>query len=496
MKANAPAFPRHQPYDLELEAAVLGSMLVSNRLIDIAAVEMDAEILHEPLHQRLFSMFVQLMTEGGVTPLIVWSVMKTDQALAEVGGMSYLVSLAQAAPALPDIPRLAKILRDLAVRRQLARIGGAMIEGAHEPPADFPVSEQIQSAEKALTEASETMRGVKARTVVASEIAMEAIRDAEAMAAHGAQIGVTTGLASLDKEIGRMQPTDLILLAGRSGMGKSTCLGAFSLRSALLMQPTLIFSIEMSAKQWTARNLCDLDYDVLDRNQPLWYSRFRNGTLRANEYERALLAQRRLEGLPLEICDEGSLSIEDIAIRARAFKRRFPGQVGLVVIDYLQKVRESAGKDRSREQQVTHIATGAKNLAKTLEWPVLAGSQINRQVEQKVEKDRRPVLADLRESGSLENEADTVLMPYWAAYYVNMRRPPGGTTAPGFGAWKVEYDACKHTLEMLCRKNRHGRTFELDLFADMAASVIRDHNTPAESPIDTSASDAAAGLLI
>lgn len=466
--------------DIELEQAILGAIIIDNAKIDIAAAIISPEHFSEPLHARIFELMSMLHEDGTVTPLLLHSVMKTNKALKELGGLDYLVNLIKATPALFQMRDHARRLRELAVRRELVAIGQDIAEQA--TTGTDTTAKQVGAAVRAVDLVAARLENRETQ-LSATAVASEVMALAEKASAGMPVLGVPTGLKGLDDEVGKLHGSDLIVVAGRSGMGKSALLGGMAVRAALAGYPTLVFSLEMKRTQWIERTICDLDFDTAPK--PMWYSHFRNHRLNGEEVGRAAqVAYDRLgPSLPMEICDDDALTIHQIASRARAFKAQH-GKLGLIVLDYLQIVEPAERRDRSREQEVTAIVRGAKSMAKSLDWPVIAGAQLlTKGGDVHAAKDRRPTVADIRESGAIEFEADLIFAPYRKAFYVGQRKPEAGPGSPEWASWKAEIDACIHKFELLVLKNRHGRTCELDLYCDMAASAIRDFEPyrPSES---------------
>jgi replicative DNA helicase len=285
-----------------------------------------------------------------------------------------------------------------------------------------------------------------------------------------------TGLEPVDNELGGLRGGDMVLVMAATGLGKSSLLGCLALNAARARLPTIVFSLEMTREQWIERTVCDLAFEDCRYAgaRTLWYSRIRNGHIEAGEMERFVIGAGKLQGLPLEIQDDGDLTIQQIATRARAFKARH-GQagLGLIVIDYAQIV--TPVDDRAnREQQVASVARGAKALAKQLGWPVVIGSQVNDNAANRSKDERRPQLGDTRESKALGQEADIALSPYRQAYFVQHRKPMDAVVGDSaWLAWKAELKACENRLDLLVLKNRHGRMVDIELWCDMGASAIR-----------------------
>jgi replicative DNA helicase len=461
---------RHVPYDIEIEQAVLGSLLVDNSIIDVIATDLEHFHFYDPLHARIYDMMLVLILEGNVTPLVLHAVMKADPGLQEVGGYTYLADLAQSAPAMPNILDYARILVELATRRGLIRIGEDLVNAAYEQPHEMPakrISEQT-------TEALLNLGRATAKPIMSAyDIAMESLKEVEAVAIGKPVPMVKTGLRKLDEEIGGLRGGDMIVIAGKSGMGKTALLGSVCLNTARAEIPTIVFSLEMMRRQWVERMVCDLDFDTATK--PLWYSRVRNARINNEEIFRFGNAMQALHGLPFEIHDEDDLTIQQITARARAFASKHRGQLGIVAIDYLQIVSATDPRGQNREQVVASIARGVKSLAKRLGWPVMVGSQMNENDMARGKEEKRPQLADLRESKAIGNEADLVLSPSRPAYFVENRKPTDALPGdPAWLAWKGELAACANRMELLALKNRHGRRFDLELYCDMGASAIRD----------------------
>lgn len=478
---------RHEPYSVEVESALLGSLLVNNRLIDIASAELEPAHFFDPLHARMFEFVVYLATEGDVSPLLLHAVMKSDAGLISVGGLTYIASLAFAAPSLPNIKDYARILRDLAVRRALIKIGEDVVNAAYEAPAARPAQNLADEATEALLRVGHAS---KRPLVSAYDTAMESLREAEKIATGADVPLVKTGLAKLDREIGGLRGGDFIVVPAKSGMGKSAIMGAVALNTARAQIPTLVFSLEMTRRQMVERMVCDIDFDTAEK--PMWYSRVRNGRLSEAEFSRFGAASGALHDLPIEIHDEDDLTIQQIAARSRAFAAKHRGKLGIVILDYIQII--NPGDIRSgtnREQVVNSFARGLKSLAKRLGWPVMAGSQMNEGAEQRAKEERRPQASDVRESKGVMNEADLMLSPYRPAYFVENRKPDHAAGSTAWDAWKEEHKACAHRFEILGLKNRHGRRFDTDLWCEIGSSAIRD-----EEPIRARADiEAVRGLL-
>jgi replicative DNA helicase len=454
---------RHVPYDIEVEQALLGSILVDNQALERVSALIKPEHFYDPLHGRIFETMIVAFERGAfvLTPLTLHAAMKADPGLIELGGTQYLVGLASAAPAMPNVRDYAKILHDLAVRRTLIRIGEDIVNTAYEAPTRKGPQAQIEEAEKALYAVSETSKYGQG-PLDFHEALRQTVESAEKAQARGGRIsGITTGFTDIDNLLGGLQPSDLLILAGRPGMGK-TALGtnmAFNTAKAYLRDmeaglevpsggPVLFFSLEMAAQQLSAR--------ILSEQTEIEMWKIRNGRFSESEWEKFVLSMQDLSNLPLYIDDSGGISIAQIAARARRMKRE--KKIGLVIIDYLQLV-EPSRRQENRVQEITEVTKGLKALAKELNIPILALSQLSRGVDAR--DDKRPVLSDLRESGSIEQDADVVMFVYREEYYLKSREPEAGSA--DHAKWMDKLERATNRAEVLVEKHRHGATRSIEL---------------------------------
>ena len=457
---------RHVPYNVEIEQALLGSILVDPRALERVTNVIKPENFYDPLHQRLFETMLLASERNSyvITPLTLHAAMKADPGLIELGGLSYLTSLAQAAPALPNVRDFARIIHDLFVRRELVHIGEDIVNQAFEAPHEKTPQAQIEEAEKALYRVSETSK-YGAGPLGFHEALTETIKLAEKAQARGDRIsGVATGFPDIDKLLGGLQPSDLLILAGRPGMGKTSLAVNMAYHAARAFvhdteagaefpsgAPILFFSLEMAAQQLAAR--------VLSERTEIEMWKIRNGSFKGDEWDRFVLAMQDLSNLPIYIDDTGGISIAQIAARARRLKRE--KNIGVVMIDHLQLI-EPTRRAENRVQELTEITKGLKVLAKELDIPVLVMSQLSRGVDSR--DDKRPVLSDLRESGSIEQDADVVMFVYREHYYLKSREPEPGTAE--HTKWIQKIEAAHGRADLLVEKHRHGATNVIHLFFD------------------------------
>jgi replicative DNA helicase len=457
---------RHVPYDIEVEQALLGAILVDNQALERVSGTLKPDHFYDPLHQRIYEAMASSFDRGGMvlTPLTLHAALKADPGLMEVGGIAYLSGLAQAAPALPNVRDYSRILHDLAVRRGLIGIGEDIVNTAYEAPLEKPPQAQIEEAEKALYRLSDSARYGEGPLDFAESL-RRTVEIAEKAQARGGKIsGVASGFADIDSLLGGLQPSDLIILAGRPGMGKTSLATnmAFHAARAYVQDveagaeiprgaPVLFFSLEMAAQQLSAR--------ILSEQTEIEMWKIRNGKFSESEWEKFVLSMQDLSTLPLYIDDTGGISIAQIAARARRLKRE--KNIGVVIIDHIQLVASSR-RTENRVQEITEISKGLKVLAKELDVPVIALSQLSRGVDAR--DDKRPVLSDLRESGSIEQDADVVMFVYREEYYLKSREPDAAT--PEHSKWMEKMERSHRRAEVLVEKHRHGATNKIELFFD------------------------------
>jgi replicative DNA helicase len=452
------------PENFQIEASVLGACMAWPDALDqLLRACCPDDFYHQP-NPHIAAVIVALHGEGvPVTPLTV-STRFAHKPAEDFDIRAYLNTLCDMAPAIGSVP-LARSLADMRMRRE----GIAAAQDAQEMLASGAVG-LLESLKPLMEVADRAAAAIgKRQFTPVRQAADEMLRAASDRAAGRAVVAATTGVGAVDKAIGGLQGGDLVVVAGRPGMGKSALLMTAALRSALEGRPTIVFSLEMTQERLLQRLGCDLDFDQ-NPGRPLSYSWFRNGTARHDDIARLGEALQRLPE-SLTIFENGSLDIHEIAALARTHASK-ANVMGVVVIDYLQKVNAGDRYRGNRVQEVTEISGAAKALAMRLKWPVVVGAQLNRGVESREEK--RPVLSDLRESGSIEQDADAVIGLYRPAYYIGKRKPALGQADPAYSAWEMEWESEKNRLDLLVMKNRNGEEDTLSVFCDMRASAIRD----------------------
>ena len=411
---------REPPHNFEAEQALLGSILVNNAAHERAAEMVRAEHFADPTHGRLYDMLGRLIARGQLANAFTLKTMaEADEGLKAAGGPAYLARLAAASVHVLDVGQAAATVRDCATRRGLIAAANEAASAAYDEAGELTAAEQIEAVERRLYELTDGRDGGGfARFEAALTGAMQA-----AEAAHsrtGELAGISTGLTELDRLTGGLHKSDLVILAGRPGMGKTALATniAFAAARAHQTEPGAdgrprtadgavvgFFSLEMSAEQLATR--------IVSEQVGVPSDRMRRGKLTGPEMDRAIEVSASLQSLPLYVDDTPALSIAGLRARARRLKRQHG--LDLIVVDYLQLVDAAHRKD-GRVNEVSEISRGLKTLAKELKVPVIALSQLNRAVEQR--QDKRPQLSDLRDSGTIEQDADVVMFVYRAEYYL------------------------------------------------------------------------------
>lgn len=446
---------RSLPHNIEAEQALLGALLFDNGAFEYLPDSLQSRHFYEPFHQRLYGVIAEKVRLGHLAePIVLLEHFKDDRAFAELGGIQYLASLVDHAPPAANAPDYARLVYDLAIRRDLIRLGG---EIAAKAAGELNAREQIEIAEAQLYDLAES--GTAATGFKTFSLAVDGALQvaAEAYQREGGLSGISTGLKDLDRQVGGLHKSDLIILAGRPSMGKTALATNIAMNVArkyrYQTEPdgqrktvdggvVAFYSLEMSAEQLATRLLADASGVSSDR--------LRKGEIDASEFGRLKDAAVDISAAPLFIDDTGGLSLAKLTARARRLKRT--SGLDCIIVDYLQLVTVGESSAASRVQEVSQVTMGLKALAKELQVPVIALSQLSRQVEQR--DDKRPQLSDLRESGSIEQDADIVMFVYRESYYLGRAEPKEGTE--DHLKWQEEMDRCRGTAEVLIGKQRHG----------------------------------------
>ena len=465
------------PQNVEAEAALLGALMVDNRLVEDIQLKLQPHHFFEPLHGRIYEAILKLTDSNRVAnPVTLRPLFEADESIKEVGGAAYLAQLTGSGAAVIGARDFAHQIYDLALLRALIGVGRDLVEGALDTSEDVAPLAQIERAETELYKVAEE-GGAEGRAKSFSEAAKLAVTMAErALNSGGHLSGYTTGLESLNTKMGGLHKSDLIVAAGRPGMGKSALGTNMAVAAARRFvrdiaeglepsesagAPAVIFSLEMSADQLATR--------ILAEESGITSENLRTGRISQQEFRELARAAAELEGLPLYIDDTPALTIAALRTRARRLKRQ--KGIGLVVVDYLQLLQGSGrNSNDNRVQEISEISRGLKQLAKELDVPVIALAQLSRAVEQR--EDKRPQLSDLRESGSIEQDADIVLFIYREDYYLAAKQPP--EDHPDFAEWQEQMGRAYGRAEVIVAKQRHGATGKVHLKFDSRITKFSD----------------------
>ncbi|MGN6591142.1 MAG: replicative DNA helicase [Sphingomicrobium sp.] len=460
--------PPALPQNVEAEAALLGALMIDNRLVEDIQLKLRPEHFFEPLHARIYEAILRLTDSNRVAnPVTLKPLFDGDEGMKEVGGPAYLAQLTGSGAAVIGARDFAGQIYDLALLRALVGVGRGLVEGALDTSEDVAPLAQIERAESELYRVAEE-GGAEGKAKSFAEASRMAVEMAErALNSGGHLSGITTGLEALNTKMGGLHRSDLIIVAGRPGMGKSA-LGtnmAVSAAKRFLRDAedgiaaeksagagVALFSLEMSADQLATRILAE-ESRIISEN-------LRTGRISRDEFRNLARAAAELQTLPLYIDDTPGLTIAALRARARRLKRQ--KGIGMIVVDYLQLLQGTGrGGAENRVQEISEISRGLKQLAKELNVPVIALSQLSRQVEQR--EDKRPQLSDLRESGSIEQDADIVLFIYREDYYLKAVEPdypmPNETDKIAkYEEWNAKYSSAAGKAEVIVAKQRHGST--------------------------------------
>ncbi|MEM8697221.1 MAG: replicative DNA helicase [Pseudomonadota bacterium] len=473
------------PHNVEAEAALLGALLIDNRLVDDVQRILREDHFFDPVHGRIYQAIIRMVVDKNMVanPVTLKPMFESDEGLKELGGVGYLVKITESGVALIGARDFATQIYELALLRALIGVGREMVEKAVDTSDAVDPKAQIEEAEVELYKVAEA-GGESGSTKTFASAAAEAVTMAQRALNSGGNVsGYTTGFSSLNHHFGGLHKSDLIILAARPGMGKTALATNIAFETALRYQrdqddgieesigaPVAFFSLEMSADQLATR--------ILSERSRISSEKLRKGAISQEEFRNLARAAGELESLPFYIDDTPGLTIAALRTRARRLKRQ--RGISMIVVDYLQLLQGSARTGDNRVQEISEISRGLKTLAKELEVPVLALSQLSRAVEQR--EDKKPQLSDLRESGSIEQDADIVLFIYREDYYHGFAEPPMITEQSSpedrekRSAWELKNQEVAGQAQVIIAKQRHGATGTVTLrfdreftrFSDMA----------------------------
>lgn len=458
--AETPLY-REAPNNIEAEQALLGAVLINNDAFYRVSDFLKSAHFYEPLHRKIFEVAGELIRMGKIAnPVTIKTFLPADEKVGDMTVAHYLARLAAEAVTVINAADYGRAIYDLATRRALITVGEDMVNIAYDAPVDMSPSDQIEDAERRLFELAETGRydgGFESFT--------DAVKTAVDMAnaaymRDGHLSGISTGMRDLDRRMGGLQPSDLVIIAGRPGMGKSSLATNIAFNIAHAYEPAQqadgsfkaanggvvgLFSLEMSSEQLATR--------IISEQTEIPSSKIRRGEITEADFEKLVACSQMMQNIPLYIDQTGGISIAQLAARARRLKRQ--RGLDLIIIDYIQLMTGSSKRgNENRVQEITEITTGLKALGKELGVPVIALSQLSRQVESR--DDKRPQLSDLRESGSIEQDADVVLFVFREEYYLKNKEPKPGTLE--YTQWETEMGEARGKAEVIIAKQRHGPT--------------------------------------
>ncbi len=440
-----------QPSNLEAEQALLGSILVNNDIIDEIANIINPTSFYDPAHTKIYEVIETLNNKGMIAnPITLKNFFEKDNMLEEVGGTEYLVKLTRFSSSTKQAVDYAKIIHEMYLRRELVLISEDLTSETLNAK-DQNAEKIIEKTEKSLFDLAE--RGSFSQSFLKFNQALDQTIEMATLAMKNDKgiVGVPTGLTDLDEKLGGLHKSDLVILAGRPSMGKTALAtniayhAAQSLLSRQEKSSVAFFSLEMSSEQLSTR--------ILSEQARIKSDDIRRGKVTEEEINRYIETSRNIYNLPLFIDETPAITIATLSNRARRIKRLFG--LNLIVVDYIQLMRASSvSKSDGRVQEISEITQGLKALAKELSVPVLALSQLSRAVEQR--DDKQPQLADLRESGSIEQDADVVMFVYREAYYLERKQPKLGSIE--HAEWQSKMNDVNGLADIILGKQRHGPT--------------------------------------
>ncbi|WP_375701803.1 replicative DNA helicase [Bartonella sp. AA89HNZF] len=475
-KEDSPSF-RQLPHNIEAEQALLGAIFINNDSLDRVSDFLKPEHFFEPLHQKIYHVLSHLIKIGKrVDPVTIKPYIQMEEKIGDITVYQYVVRLATEAVTIINAEDYGRVIYDLFIRRSLINLGTQVVNTAFDAPVELTPTQQIETVENQLFELAE-----KGKYGGGFENFNEAIKKAIDMASaakkRSSQLsGIATHIKTLDEKMGGLQASDLIILAGRPGMGKTSLATniAFNIANAYNRNANIqeneggivgFFSLEMSSEQLATR--------IISEQTEVSSSDIRRGNISDEQFSKIIRAVNQLQKAPLYIDQTGGISITQLAARARRLKRQHG--LDILFIDYIQLMTSSSKRSsENRVQEITEITTGLKALAKELNIPIIALSQLSRQVENRT--DKRPQLSDLRESGSIEQDADIVLFVYREEYYLKNEEPKLNTLE--HQKWQEIMDKAFGKADVIIAKQRHGPTgivplaFQSDFtrFSDLADS--------------------------
>jgi len=462
--------PTELPNNIEAEQSVIGSILVSNDIFDDISPIINYTKFYDPIHQKIFLAIENLISKGMLAnPITLKNYFENDKNLIELEGHEYLVKITKFSTSLRQAIEYAKIIYDMHVRRELIKISETTIDNASNKNIDLPGEKIIEDSEKLLFDLAE--RGSFRKSFVKFDAALNQTIEMASRAFKNTEgiVGVPTGLTDLDDRLGGLHNQDLVIIAGRPSMGKTALATNIAFHAAKNIQDkglkssVAFFSLEMSCEQLSTR--------ILSEQSKIKSNDIRRGKISEEQFDKFIETSKNISELPLYIDETPAISIAALSNRARRIKRLFGCE--LVIVDYIQLMRAANIRNDNRVQEISEITQSLKALAKELNVPVLALSQLSRAVEQR--DDKKPQLSDLRESGSIEQDADVVMFVYREAYYLERKEPRPATVE--HAEWQNKMNEISILAEIMIGKQRHGPTGNIKVEFEAMFTKFRDIQT-------------------
>ncbi len=445
------------PSNIEAEQALIGSILINNDVIDETSQILNTASFYDPAHQKIYDVIKTLNNKGMVAnPITLKNFFEKDNLLKEVGGVEYLVKLTRFSSSVRQAIDYAKIIQENYLKRELIHISKNLSEVSIDKNNDISADKIIEDTEKSLFDLAE--RGTFSQSFIKFNVAIDQTIEMATKALKNDKgiVGVPTGLKDLDEKMGGLHNSDLIIIAGRPSMGKTALATNIAYHASKNFSANedqkssvAFFSLEMSSEQLSTR--------ILSEQSRIKSNDIRRGKITEEELNRYIETSREIYNLPLYIDETPAITIATLSNRARRMKRLFG--LNLIVVDYIQLMRSNNSRFEGRVQEISEITQGLKALAKELNVPVIALSQLSRAVEQR--DDKLPQLSDLRESGSIEQDADVVLFVYREEYYLEKRQPKLGTIE--HAEWQSKMNDVSGLADIIIGKQRHGPTGNINV---------------------------------
>jgi replicative DNA helicase len=456
------------PNNIEAEQAVIGSILVSNDIFDEISTIISSINFHDPMHQKIFEAIESLIYKGMLAnPITLKNYFEDEKD--DLNVPEYLVKITKFSTSVRQTVEYSKIIYDMFVRRQLIKISEQTIDSAKLNELDTNGQTIIENSERLLFDLAE--KGSFNSSLVKFDEAMKQTIEMASAAYKNEEgiVGVPTGLRDLDDKLGGLHQSDLIIIAGRPSMGKTSLATNIAFNAAQKLQDSgkkssiAFFSLEMSSEQLSTR--------IISEQARISSNDIRRGRISDEQFDKFLETSKNIVELPLYIDETPAISIAAMSNRARRIKRLFG--LDMIVVDYIQLMRGTTFNKDGRVQEISQITQGLKAIAKELSVPVVALSQLSRQVEQR--DDHKPQLADLRESGSIEQDADVVMFVYREGYYLQRKEPREATVE--HAEWQAKMNEVAHLAQIIIGKQRHGPIGNVTLEFEERFTKFKDTQT-------------------